>query len=69
MPALSTVLWFLGALFVLTVLGLTFRYIPNDRVGIVEKRWSRRARSRAASSRSTARPASSRRCCAAAGTA
>jgi uncharacterized membrane protein YqiK len=40
MPALSTVLWFLGALFLLTVLALTFRYIPNDRVGIVEKLWS-----------------------------
>jgi uncharacterized membrane protein YqiK len=27
-------------LFALTVLALTFRYIPNDRVGIVEKLWS-----------------------------
>ena len=44
MPALSTILWAIGALFLLTVLGLTFRYIPNDRVGIVEKLWSRRAR-------------------------
>jgi len=40
MPALSTILWAIGALFLLTVLGLTFRYIPNDRVGIVEKLWS-----------------------------
>jgi len=44
MPALgvsvSLVLWVLLALFALTVLFLTFRYIPNDRVGIVEKLWS-----------------------------
>ena len=47
MPALSTVLWFLGALFLLTVLALTFRYIPNNRVGIVEKLLERaRARSK-----------------------
>jgi uncharacterized membrane protein YqiK len=44
MPALgvsmSLVLWVLLALFALIVLLLTFRYIPNDRVGIVEKLWS-----------------------------
>ena len=39
-PSLSLVLWFLLAVFVLAVLSLTFRYIPNDRVGIVEKLWS-----------------------------
>jgi uncharacterized membrane protein YqiK len=38
--ALSTVLWVLGGLLALLVLSLTFRYIPNDRVGIVEKLWS-----------------------------
>src|SRR5262245_18141557 len=40
MPELSLVLQALLALFVLAVLVLTFRYIPNDRVGIVEKLWS-----------------------------
>ena len=38
--SLSLVLWTLLGLFALTVLLLTFRYIPNDRVGIVEKLWS-----------------------------
>jgi uncharacterized membrane protein YqiK len=38
--SLSLVLWVLLVLFALTVLWLTFRYIPNDRVGIVEKLWS-----------------------------
>ena len=38
--SLSLVLWILFALFVAAVLLLTFRYIPNDRVGIVEKLWS-----------------------------
>ena len=38
--SLSLVLWTLLALFALTILLLTFRYIPNDRVGIVEKLWS-----------------------------
>ena len=38
--SLSLVLWTLFALFALTILLLTFRYIPNDRVGIVEKLWS-----------------------------
>jgi uncharacterized membrane protein YqiK len=38
--SLSLVLWAALALFVLLVLLLTFRYIPNDRVGIVEKLWS-----------------------------
>ena len=38
--SLSLVLWTLLALFLLSVLVLTFRYIPNDRVGIVEKLWS-----------------------------
>src|SRR5262249_28800319 len=33
------VLWVVFALFALTVLLRTFRYIPNDRVGIVEKLW------------------------------
>lgn len=37
---LSFVFWVLLALFVLAVLVLTFRYIPNDRVGIVERLWS-----------------------------
>jgi len=40
---LSFVLWVLFALLALLALGvlaLTFRYIPNDRVGIVEKLWS-----------------------------
>src|SRR5499426_2445453 len=36
----SLVLWVVFALFAVTVLLLTFRYIPNDRVGIVEKLWS-----------------------------
>ncbi len=40
MVELSFVLWVLLALFLLTVLALTFRYIPNDRVGVVEKLWS-----------------------------
>ena len=38
--SLSLVLWIAFALFVAMVLLLTFRYIPNDRVGIVEKLWS-----------------------------
>src|SRR5215510_5999982 len=38
--SLSLVLWIALGLFALTVLLLTFRYIPNDRVGIVEKLWS-----------------------------
>ena len=38
--SLSLVLWIAFALFVADVLLLTFRYIPNDRVGIVEKLWS-----------------------------
>ena len=38
--SLSLVLWVVIGLFALTVLLLTFRYIPNDRVGIVEKLWS-----------------------------
>ena len=38
--SLSLVLWTAFALFVVAVLLLTFRYIPNDRVGIVEKLWS-----------------------------
>jgi uncharacterized membrane protein YqiK len=38
--SISLVLWVLLALFVLIVMLLTFRYIPNDRVGIVEKLWS-----------------------------
>jgi uncharacterized membrane protein YqiK len=37
---LSLVLWVLLALFVVAVLVVTFRYIPNDRVGIVERLWS-----------------------------
>src|SRR5262245_23644271 len=40
MLELSLVLQVLLGVFVLTVLVLTFRYIPNDRVGIVEKLWS-----------------------------
>jgi uncharacterized membrane protein YqiK len=38
--SLSLVLWIVFGLFALTVILLTFRYIPNDRVGIVEKLWS-----------------------------
>jgi len=38
--SLSLVLWIVIGLFAFTVLLLTFRYIPNDRVGIVEKLWS-----------------------------
>jgi len=38
--SLTLVLWVVLGLFALTVLMLTFRYIPNDRVGIVEKLWS-----------------------------
>ena len=38
--SVSLVLWIALGLFALTVLLLTFRYIPNDRVGIVEKLWS-----------------------------
>jgi len=37
---LSLVLWVVVALLAAAVLLLTFRYIPNDRVGIVEKLWS-----------------------------
>src|SRR6187401_2259452 len=37
---LSLVLWVVVALFAVAVLLITFRYIPNDRVGIVEKLWS-----------------------------
>src|SRR5262245_23739090 len=39
---LSLVLQVVLAAFVFAVLVLTFRYIPNDRVGIVEKLWSAR---------------------------
>src|SRR6185369_9159799 len=38
--SVSLVLWVVVVLFALFVLALTFRYIPNDRVGIVEKLWS-----------------------------
>jgi uncharacterized membrane protein YqiK len=38
--SLSLVVWVVFGLFAFTVLLLTFRYIPNDRVGIVEKLWS-----------------------------
>jgi len=38
--SLSLVLWIVFGLFALIVVLLTFRYIPNDRVGIVEKLWS-----------------------------
>ena len=38
--SISLVLWVVLVSFVLFVLALTFRYIPNDRVGIVEKLWS-----------------------------
>ena len=38
--SLSLVLWVVLTLFALLVLLRTFRYIPNDRVGIVEKLWS-----------------------------
>jgi len=38
--SVSLVLWVVLVLFALFVLALTFRYIPNDRVGIVEKLWS-----------------------------
>jgi hypothetical protein len=34
--SLTLALWALLALFALIVVLLTFRYIPNDRVGIVE---------------------------------
>ncbi len=37
---LSVVLWVLLSMLVGVVLVLTFRYIPNDRVGIVERLWS-----------------------------
>ena len=37
---LSVVLWVLIGMLVSVVLVLTFRYIPNDRVGIVERLWS-----------------------------
>src|SRR6476469_5074345 len=44
MPAfalsLLLVLWIVFAFLLVGVLLLTFRYIPNDRVGIVEKLWS-----------------------------
>jgi uncharacterized membrane protein YqiK len=40
MVDLSLALLVLLVLFVLAVLALTFRYIPNDRVGVVEKLWS-----------------------------
>jgi uncharacterized membrane protein YqiK len=36
----SLILWALLGMFVAAVLLLTFRYIPNDRVGIVERLWS-----------------------------
>src|ERR1043165_3675509 len=38
--SVALVLWAALILFALFVLALTFRYIPNDRVGIVEKLWS-----------------------------
>ncbi|HEV8395550.1 MAG TPA: SPFH domain-containing protein [Vicinamibacterales bacterium] len=38
--SLSLVLWVVLGLFIAAVFVLTFRYIPNDRVGIVEKLWS-----------------------------
>jgi len=38
--SVSLILWIVVAFFALMVLLLTFRYIPNDRVGIVEKLWS-----------------------------
>ena len=38
--SLSLVLWTALALFAFIGAVLTFRYIPNDRVGIVEKLWS-----------------------------
>src|SRR5262245_27648556 len=38
--SLSLVLWVVLTLFALLVLLRTLRYIPNDRVGIVEKLWS-----------------------------
>jgi uncharacterized membrane protein YqiK len=40
--SVSMFIWTGVALFALIVLALTFRYIPNDRVGIVEKLWSPR---------------------------
>ena len=40
--SLTLALWAVLALFTLIVVLLTFRYIPNDRVGIVEKLWSPR---------------------------
>src|SRR5262245_9781083 len=40
--SLAFVLWGVLALFVFVVVLLTFRYIPNDRVGVVEKLWSPR---------------------------
>jgi uncharacterized membrane protein YqiK len=40
--SLAFVLWSVLVLFVLFVVLLTFRYIPNDRAGIVEKLWSPR---------------------------
>jgi hypothetical protein len=44
MLELSLVLQVLLGAFVFAVLVLTFRYIPNDRVGIVEKLWSAKDR-------------------------
>jgi uncharacterized membrane protein YqiK len=39
---IAAVLFIVAGLFVLVVLGLGIRYIPNDRVGVVEKLFSRR---------------------------
>ena len=39
-PLLTYALESLGALLALLTLYNTFRYIPNNRVGIVEKLWS-----------------------------
>ena len=60
----------LGALFlVLFWASNTIRYIPNNRVGIVEKLWSlARLGQERLHRAAAARPASSPRCCAAAGT-
>ena len=40
MDNLPLVALVLAALVVLAVISATFRYIPNDRVGLVEKLWS-----------------------------
>ena len=69
--SLTTLLWVLGlaAAVALAWWSGFLRYIPNNRIGVVEKLWSAERLGEArASSPSRVRPASSPTSCAAAGT-